>query len=162
MMERETLLAWTVLLGVLLVAGCGASAVQMHARASIATSAAGRAFGVAVDRGRAISLDRVTRESEPFDRETRANALRAEARRWDPLGSGLDTFRTALRAWVDAIELAHLAGEDEETLSLVGRLAARVVLLYDGLSRIAQGLDLEAPELPVFVRDLAVSLAGGE
>lgn len=131
----------------------------MQAQAAIVTSGLLRATGDAVDAARDQALGEVE-SRHPVRGPERSAALDAEAGRWTPLGASLDAMRDVLIAWADALELAALVNDDRVVFESVVPLVARLVLLYDDATRIAQSLGLELPELPPLIRS-AATLPGG-
>ena len=139
----------------LLTCGCGASAVQTHARAALVVSSVTSAAGEAVDAARDVALDRVEAD-HPTAGDERSEALDLEAARWRPAGQALDATRAALLAWVQAIALADAAGQEGgDVLSGLLPLAARVVALYAQVAALAVELGAEGvPVLPPAISGL--------
>lgn len=145
----------------LLHTGCGASAFQTHARGAAIAATALSATGDVVDSARGVALDRVE-EAHPARGPERDAALDAEAARWRPAGEALDAARTAVLTWIDAIELARIAGSEDGLLPQLVQLGARVVQLYDRVIAVIASLGVEGvPALPDAVRTFAEGLTGG-
>lgn len=140
--------------------GCSSGALGVHARAATVTIAATQTAGSMVDAARDAELDAVEAQ-HPVRGAEREAALDATALRWRPAGSALDALREALGTWVDAIDLARAADAGDDLLVHLVSIAARAVLLYDRLGRVASDLGAEGvPPLPGFVRALAESVGG--
>lgn len=137
-----------------LVSGCGGGAIRVHAHAAAVTAGAVTVAGATVDDARAAALDRVEAE-HPTDPE-HDEELDREAARWRPVGIALDGTRTALHLWLDSLDLATRAGDDD-ALPMLVPIAARVVRLYDDAARLATELGVTLPRLPTAV----LALIGG-
>lgn len=140
--------------------GCGPGAYVMQYRGATVLSGVHAAAGTVIDDARESALDRVERE-HPTDPEHDAE-LDREAARWRPVSAALDAAREAIGAWIDAIDLARAAGGDPgDLLAPLLALAARAVLLYEQISRLAGALGIDdLPPLPPFLRALATSTVG--
>jgi hypothetical protein len=141
-----------------LASGCGASALQTHARAALVTTSAVETAGEVVDAARDDALDRVEAE-HPVDPE-HDRAVRAEASRWRPVGQALDATREALGSWVESIELARIAGDGSLDLVDLLPMGARVLRLYDRVAALARELGARVPALPDGLSAL-LAAAGG-
>lgn len=161
MLERDYLIGAVILTVAALLAGCGSSAIGLHARAALITTSVHSAAGREVDSARGDALERIEEETRGQPVGARLEALRAERQRWAPIGAGLDGARDAIIAWVQALELARVAGAGDDLLAPLGALAARVALLYDDVQRLAAGVGLELPALPDAIRGLASGIGGG-
>lgn len=156
---------WTKgIVGLLLLAaclhstGCGANGLRTQAHAALVAGTVTSAGWAQVDRARTDRLDRVQASvSQSPDRDL---IIAREAERWTPIGAGFDAVRDALLAWVGAIDLARLAGEQDLSWEFFFPLVSRVVLLYDDVARLARELDVDVPALPDVVRALASAPEG--
>lgn len=151
----------TMMLLALALVGCGASGLRTQAHAALVAGTVTSAAWAQVDHARTVRLDSV--ESSVSQSPDRDLIIAREAARWTPIGAGFDAIRDALLAWVQAIELARVAGEDSLTLEDWIRfvpLVGRVVLLYDDVARLARELEIELPALPPAVRALASAPEG--
>jgi hypothetical protein len=137
----------------LVVMGCGSNAVQIHTAAIQTTALAHAGVFASVDAARDVALDAVEAE-HPTQGPERNAALDAEAGRWRPAGAALDSIRTALLLWLDAVEAAS---EDDDLWDDVLPLVARLAQLWGDVVRLAGTLGLELPSLPPVV----AALAGG-
>ena len=140
-------------------AGCGASAIRDHARAALATAHVHRAAVTVVEAARTEALDRVE-AAHPVDPEHDAAVL-VEAARWRPALEALDAAAVAIRAWVDALDLARLAEVGDVGLVELLPLGARVLALLARVASLARSLGADVPEVPVWLEALLVG-AGGE
>jgi hypothetical protein len=111
---------------------------------------------------RVEALDRVEARY-PIDPEHDEH-FEIEASRWVPLGTALDAARTALLTWVDAIDLARIAGGgDGDLMGAVATVAARALQLAARALAAASSMGAEGvPTIPPAVMTLAAGLAGGE
>jgi hypothetical protein len=141
------LLFFALLLGALsLLVGCG-NPIGAQARAATISASALTAGGDAVMAARGAALDRVEAE-HPTDPEHDL-ALDAEAARWLPVLEGLDAGRTALLVWIDALELARVAGGGEDLVPPLLALGARTLRLIADAFALAGALGVEGlPVLP--------------
>jgi hypothetical protein len=145
----------------LLLHGCSADPIADQARAATVTAGVLSAGGEAVTAARGAALDRVE-AAHPTDPDHDA-ALEAEAAKWRPVGIALDEARTALATWIDALSVAHLAGDGAsgELLRPVVALAARAVQLLAHAFELATALGVEhVPHLPALLTTLA-AIPGG-
>ena len=128
---------------------CGGCANPVRDNAAGATVAAGALTvgGDVVMAARAAALDRVE-AAYPTDPEHDAQ-LELEAARWQPVLLGLDAGRSALLVWVDAIDLAHIAGGDGGLIAPLISLGARTLRLVADAFALATELGVEGlPTLP--------------
>lgn len=151
----------TMMLLALALVGCGASGLRTQAHAALVAGTVTSAAWAQVDHARTVRLDQV--ESSVSQSPDRDLIIAREAARWTPIGAGFDAIRDALLAWVQAIDLARIAGEESLTLEDWIRfvpLVGRVALLYDDVARLARELELDLPALPPAVRALASAPEG--
>jgi len=153
--EARITLAWCAVVaaaGVIasvLLAGCGASAVQSHARAATIVGLTLTETRATLLDARAADLDAVEHSTEGLGAEARLAAVEARAERWRPALVAWEATRAGLAAWVEAIALAHAAGGDADMLAPVLALAGRVLGLWGPLAAVLQLLGVEGvPELP--------------
>lgn len=139
--------------------GCDRSDLRTHAALVIATSGGHEVAGAAIDQARSDALDRVEVE-HPTNGPERTAALREEDARWRPAGVALDGIRTILGSWSQSLEVALLADTGEDVSTAMLPFAARIVVLWDDLSRFAEELGVTIPRLPEGVRSLALLFAG--
>jgi len=127
-----------------LVAGCGASALQVQAVAAdyagIAVEAAGGELLEA--RGHALEVA-VSSSSTREDAQAAVDAVRLH---YAPAVLAFDSLRIAHGLWVDVLGLAA-AGNIDDPLRWA-RLAASVVVAWDSWASSAEGLGLEVPRPP--------------
>lgn len=156
------ILFWLVALAMIALVGCGAGSLRVHAGAVVATAGVHRVAFASIDTARDAALDQVEAE-HPTAGPERAAAIRAEAARWTPIGAALDGVRTLLQTWAQTLELVRLAESDELELDrALLPLAARAVVLWDVVVRLAGSLGVELPALPDGVRKLALVFAEGD
>lgn len=143
--------------------GCGGSALSAQADAALLTSRT-LAEGDAVLVGaRARALDTVLDDARRTCggdgcTDAQATALRARLTdletRWEPVMRCREPVVQGVRAWIDAIEDAHLASSDELGWSSALAWGARALLLYAGFAECvesASGGGVDLPELPMAV-----------
>ena len=139
---RSGLLPLTFVLA--LVAGCGAGAIQIQARAATVAT---------------VALEGVHRVAMS-ETERRLDACADVACTQDvetsmaPIGLAYEASRVALVAWVEALQLAQVAGEDGDVLSALLTAGARWLSLWDPLAAALAGVGLEVPRLPPLVTGL--------
>ena len=135
-----------------LVAGCGAGAIQVQARAAtIATVALEGAHRAAME----VTDQRV--------RECPDEAcVDAVGERMAPMVLAYESARAGLVTWVEAIQIAQVAGEDGDVVGALITAAARWVAdLWPALVEAIEAVaDVDLPELPPFVTGLIAALAG--
>lgn len=129
----------------LLVAGCGASGLTSQAQAIHVTAGTLGVAGDTIDAARAQDLDGATTQVE----------LRERAARWEPVGAALDTARTALLAWHEAVSVAALLERTDLDLSYFLGFVLRLVLAYEDVARLSRALGADVPPLPRLVLELA-------
>ena len=78
-----------------------------------------------------------------------------------PSGLKLFAVAVAIRAWVDALDLARLAEVGDVGLVELLPLGARVLALLARVASLARSLGADVPEVPVWLEALLVG-AGGE
>lgn len=135
-----------------LVAGCGAGAIQVQARAAtIATVALEGAHRAAME-----VTDQRVREC------TDEACVDAVGERMAPMVLAYESARAGLVTWVEAIQIAQVAGEDGDVVGALITAAARWVAdLWPALVEAIEAVaDVDLPELPPFVTGLIASLAG--
>lgn len=160
-MTRQTQAAIGVLALVIVAThctGCGASAVQTHARAAtiaaVATQGAARAVADGAARDAVDSCP-----DTPDDDADRACVGAAKVR-WAPADAAIGTTRAALLAWVEALDVARLAGDGADLWAPLGLAAGRLLAEYARLSSVLAPLGVNMPALPPLVLSLAGSLGG--
>lgn len=128
----------------LCLAGCGVGAIQVQARAATVAS---------------VALEGVHRVAMS-ETERRLDACADVACTQDvetsmaPIGLAYEAARVALVAWVEALQLAQVAGEDGDVLSALLTAGARWLSLWDPLAAALAGVGLEVPRLPPLVTGL--------
>lgn len=135
-------------LAVMLVSGCGASALAIQARAATVAT-------VALEGAHRLAMD-VT-EARLGACEDRACVETAKAE-LAPIGLAHVAARTALEAWLEALDVARIAGEDGDVVSALLVAAGRWLALWDPLAAALAGVGVEVPRLPPLVTGL---LGGG-
>jgi hypothetical protein len=142
-----------MVLAVALVASSCGSAIGDQARAATIVTGALSAGGDVVMDARGAALDRVEAQY-PHDPE-HDQQIETEDAHWRPVLTSLDAARDALLAWIDAIDLARIAGGGGDVLGPVITLAGRALALVTSAFAIATSLGVQGlPELP--------HLAGGQ
>lgn len=135
-------------------AGCGASVVSTHARA--ATVSAVAAQGAA----------RVVRDAALADAQTSCPAAGAECMaalraRWAPADAAVASTRATLLAWVEALEIARVAGDGDDLWVPLATAAARLVSEWERMRAALAPLGVDLPALPTLVVQ-AAAMIGGE
>ncbi len=141
----------------LLLSGCGASAIQSHARAATAVGVTLTEARATLLDARAADLDAVERETDGQEPAARLAAVDARSDMWAPALAGWNLCREAASTWVESIALAHAAGGGEDLLAPVFRLAVRVLALWPPVVALASELGADLPRLP----DVLSGLLGG-
>lgn len=148
-----------VVLVVLLSGGCGASPLMDQARAATVVTGLLTAGESVVRTARGQSLDRIEAQY-PRDPE-HDTQLELEAARWVPVGAALDTARSTLLMWIDAIDLARTAGGGTDVLGPVFSLAANAIQLVAHAFDLASSLGVQGvPTIPAPILSLAHSTGG--
>lgn len=132
------------------LSGCGESQLSAQARAATITAGVLSAGGSMLDQARKDALDRVEAQY-PNDPE-HDTQLDLEAARWRPAGVAMDSARAALLTWIDSIELARVAGGDEDLIAPLIALGLRVIELYGQAVQVAAELGEELPTIPASAR----------
>lgn len=145
------------------LSGCGASTVQIHARAAEASGVVLREAKDVLIEARREALERVERETyggELTD-EQRVAAIQAEMARWEPAVAGMNVVIEADHTWVESIALAHALGNGDSSAPSLLRLALRVPSLYTVVADLVEALGVDRwPALPDFVAMLGPSIGG--
>lgn len=150
--------------------GCGASALEVHADTAALAGTVTAQADIALIRVRAAELDQVLVDARAECGEAGCADERAEhylalldaiAASWRPVLACRGAVPEALRAWLDAIDLARLTSTAEIGLAHVVAAAARVVLLYDELRTciVAARPGTDMPALPAVVTAYATGAA---
>jgi hypothetical protein len=143
--------ARTVGLAALLVAvtvwacsGCGASALQVQARAATVAT-------VALEGAHRLAMDATEDRLDAC--ETVACTQEVE-QAMAPVALAHEAARVALVGWVEALRLAAVAGDDGDVLSALLTAGARWLSLWDPLAAALAGVGVEVPRLPPLVTGL--------
>jgi hypothetical protein len=145
------LVAAARLVGLLVVAGvvawscgCGASALAVQARAATVAT-------VALEGAHRMAMDVTETRLDACEDVACAEAV---ARDMAPVALAHEAARASLAVWVEALELARIAGEDGDVLSALLTAGARWLALWDPLAAALAGVGVEAPRLPPLVTGL--------
>jgi len=138
--------------GLLLVAGlvawscsgCGAGAIQVQARAATVAT-------VALEGAHRLAMDVTEARMGACEDRACVEAAKAELA---PIGLAHVAARTALEAWLEALDVARIAGEDGDVLSALLVAGARWLSLWDPLAAALAGVGVEVPRLPPLVTGL--------
>jgi hypothetical protein len=153
-----------LLLLTLALSGCGAGALGAQADAVAIAAATFAEADTIIVRARAADLDAIVDEARETCRPNGCNEEQAQGFRlrlnertahWAPVLACRESVPEALRAWIDAIELAHIAQTAEIGFANVLAAAARASTIYAAAVTCAVAID-PALELP------ALSLGGGQ
>lgn len=132
-----------LLLLALAVTGCGASAVEVHARAAHAAGGVLTLAHDAIRDARRAEVDRAIAAAPT--REDAEDARDAIDLRYEPITDAYMTVQSVHSAWVRLI-VAAAAGSDFN-LPLALSLGAELVTAYAELSRLATHVGLNLPDL---------------
>jgi hypothetical protein len=127
--------------------GCGASAIRAQARAAtIAT--------VALEGVHRVTLAETHARLEACEDDACTVGVEADMA---PIALAHDAARATLAGWVEALDVAVIAGDDGEVIAALVTAATRWLAQYSALAEALAGVGLHVPELPPFV----LALAGG-
>jgi hypothetical protein len=139
------------------VAGCG-SALQTQARAATVAAVATQGAARVVD----DSAVQDARAACPRESAADMAACLAPVRaRWAPADAAIASTRTALGAWIEALEVARIAGDGDDLWQPLAVAAARLVREYSALVDVLAAVGVALPDLPAFVLQ-ASDVIGGE
>lgn len=144
--------------GLVLAAGCGASAIGAQADMIAVTGAIVHEADEVIVTVRARKLEAVVERAvaecqagcDEARRERDRLEMQAIEERWAPVRAAHALVVDALHAWVEGLEVARAAHTESVGIALLLRLAARVAALYgdlvDLLAEVAP--DVHLPGLP--------------
>jgi hypothetical protein len=135
-------------------AGCGASALQIHATAADISGVAIDAAGEQLVEARGAALERAA--AAPA-REDAQQAVDAVSLRWAPLVASYDALRLTHDSYVEALTLAAAADLDDPMRWAA--LAARLVRAWDSWATAAEALGMRSAVHPPGVLLAVASLA---
>jgi hypothetical protein len=145
----------------LLVSGCG-SAIQTQARAAtiaaVATTGAARVVSETAAHEARTTCPHETYAPGSLEMSACLAPVRA---RWAPADGAIASVRATLAAWIEALEVARLAGDGADLWEPLAIAAARLVREYDALVDVLAAVGVHLPALPSFVVE-ATDLVGGE
>lgn len=145
------------------LSGCGASAVQTSARAATVAAVATQGAARVVRSASAADVDATCPRAQYPVRDAALEACAAPVRqRWAPVDAAVASVRAALVAWMEATELAHVAGDDTSLWAPLALAAARLAAEYAALRDVLAAMDVDLPALPAVVTTLAESVGGGQ
>lgn len=121
--------------------GCGAGAIQAQARA--ATVAV-----VALEGAHRLTMDEAERRLDECRTDACTGAVEADLA---PVAAAHDAARAALAGWVEALQLALVAGEDGDVVAALVVAAGRWTALWGELSSTLAGLGVVLPALPASI-----------
>lgn len=128
----------------LCLAGCGAGAIQAQARAATVAS-------VALEGVHRVAMSETDHRLQACaDAACTTEVESAMA----PIVLAYEAARVALVAWVEALQLAQVAGEDGDVLAALLTAGARWLSLWDPLAAALAGIGLDVPRLPPLVTGL--------
>lgn len=153
-----------------LTSGCGASALAVQADTAAAAGTVWTEADTALLRLRAAELDGILEEARdecgpdgctPEQAERFRARLQAAEEAWAPVLACRAPVPEALRAWVDAVELAHTAATEELGLAHAAAGGARFVLVYQSFAHCIEAArpGTDVPMLPSTVEALASGVA---
>ncbi len=161
--EAKETLALALLLtaiAALYCTGCGATAVQRSANASLITGGVLVTAGGIVDAARDEALDAVEERHPQLGPERNA-ALDVEAARWRPFGHAFDLARGMLNSWNDANEQAQISGSNDDAVwAAVKPIVLQLEAHYNEAANIARALGHNVPPLPPVLVSLLIMLGG--
>lgn len=121
-----------------LLTGCGAGAIRAQARA--ATVAV-----VALEGAHRLAMEATEARLDACETIPCTEAVEADMA---PVVAVHDAARVALAGWVEALQLALVAGEDEQVLGALLVAAGRWVALWGQLAAALAHVGVELPTLP--------------
>ena len=152
---RGALLAALVVGCAAWLTGCGASAVTTSARAATVAAVATQGAARVVEQSSRAAFE--TECPAPAD----PVACGAEVKqRWHPADAAVRSTKAALVAWIEALNVARIAGDGAELWQPLALAAARMVSEYAALREVLAALGVELPALPEMVVTLAESVGG--
>jgi hypothetical protein len=149
-------LALTLVIACSTITGCG-SAIGVQARAAtvsaVATQGAARLVS---DAARAEAEHACPHSLYPPSSPEMATCLAPLRARWAPADAAIGSTRAALSAWVEALEIARMAGDGEDLWAPLMTAASRLMADWEALRLVLEPLGVELPALPA-----SVIVAGG-
>jgi hypothetical protein len=143
-----------ILLLLLSSGGCGADPLMNQARTAAVVLGFLTTGESVVRSARGAALDRVEAQY-PHDPE-HDEQLDLEAARWVPAGAALDSARSALLMWIDAIDLARIAGGGGDAITPVLSLMSNTIQLLAHALDVASSLGVQGvPIIPAPILSLA-------
>jgi hypothetical protein len=134
------IVAWTC-------SGCGASAIRVQARAAtIAT--------VALEGVQRVTMAETHARLSACQDDACTVAVEADMA---PIALAHDAARATLTGWVEALDVAAIAGDDGDVIAALITAATRWLSEWSTLARVLAAIGLDVPELPPFL----LALAGG-
>lgn len=132
--------------------------MQTHAQAAtvaaVATQGAARVMADA-----ALTTARTECPDTPDDDADRACIARVRER-WAPADPMVGSLRITLLAWVEALEIAHMAGSQNDLWVPLATAAARFVVEYQHMAEWVRELGVDMPALPRLIVNVAGLLGG--
>lgn len=133
------------------IAGCG-SVIGVQARAAtvsaVATQGAARMVS---DAARAEAEHACPHSLYPPSSPEMAMCLAPLRARWAPADAAIGSTRAALSAWVEALEIARIAGDGEDLWAPLMTAASRLLADWEVLRLVLEPLGVELPALPATV-----------
>lgn len=128
--------------------GCGASAIAVQARAATVAT-------VALEGVHRVAMDETERR---LDACADVACTQDVEQTMAPVALAYEAARVTLVAWVEALQVAQVAGDDGDVIAALLTAGARWLALWDPLAAALSGVGVEVPRLPPLVTGL---LGGG-
>ena len=118
--------------------GCSPSALRIHAETAAAVT-------VTVSAARTVIRESAAAD---FERCADRDCVATVEQRYGPVTIAHDSLRLALIGWVDALEVARLAGDSADLWAPLTSAASRVLLMWNELVALVGSLGVTLPPLP--------------
>jgi hypothetical protein len=146
-------LALTVFVASLLV-GCSPSALRQHSTAATVLTVATQGVATMVKEAAKAEAAQVC--------PTRDDACLAQlTQAWTPADAAVAATRAALLSYIEALNVARIAGDGADLWHPLALALARVVLAWDRLLALLHERGVEVDSLPPMITGLLAVLAGG-
>lgn len=140
--QRAGLLS--VLMLAIVLPGCGAGALQVQARAATVAT-------VALEGAHRLTMDETERRLEAC---LDVACIQDVERTMAPIALAYEAARVSLVGWVEALQVAQVAGDDGDVIGALLTAAGRWLALWDPLAAALAGVGVDVPLLPPLVTGL--------
>lgn len=153
------LLAASLTLG--MASGCG-SAIQTQAHAvtvaAVATQGAARMSADASRLEARAACPTSTYAPNSLEMTACLAPIRA---RWAPAEAAIGVTKATLSTWIEAVDLARIAGDGDDLWEPLALAASRLVADWEALRLVLAPLGVDLPAMPAIVTAAATALGGG-